>query len=252
MRTSMKIRDVVEKILATSLVGSVKEDKVVSEEERNECYSVKSEDVSQLVSDCCKDEYGVLSNVLCVMRKLRMSFTCSLTVQVTMLLWCIWLNRNDKIWNDNVQMPNQIGRHVFDAWNEWYSVHKLQRNIVSMTIDLGVRRWEKPALGWVKCNVDVAFVTGSKKTSVGLCFCDNNGQFMAGMTQWQQNVISTVEGETCALLLAMKKAIHTGLDRVQFESDSNVLIDVIHMKRRGNSEFLSIVHDILLVLYRLF
>ncbi|MCI21745.1 hypothetical protein A2U01_0042915, partial [Trifolium medium] len=34
-----------------------------------------------------------------------------------MLLWSIWHNRNDEVWNDNVQMPNQIGRHVFDAWN---------------------------------------------------------------------------------------------------------------------------------------
>ncbi|GAU51416.1 hypothetical protein TSUD_88710 [Trifolium subterraneum] len=43
----------------------------------------------------------------------------------------------------------------------------------------------------------------------------------------------------------MEEARHRGLDRVQFESDSKVLIEAIHMKRRGNSEFLSIVHDIL-------
>ncbi|GAU37233.1 hypothetical protein TSUD_375350 [Trifolium subterraneum] len=40
--------------------------------------------------------------------------------RVAMLLWCIWHNRNDKLWNDNVQMPRQFGRHVFDAWNDWY------------------------------------------------------------------------------------------------------------------------------------
>ncbi|PNX92387.1 hypothetical protein L195_g015522, partial [Trifolium pratense] len=34
--------DVVERILATPFVGSVREDKVVLEEERNGCYSVKS------------------------------------------------------------------------------------------------------------------------------------------------------------------------------------------------------------------
>ncbi|GAU19540.1 hypothetical protein TSUD_303530 [Trifolium subterraneum] len=43
--------------------------------------------------------------------------------------------------------------------------------------------WEKPPIGWIKCNVDAAFVSGSGKTSVGLCFCDNNGQFMADMAQ---------------------------------------------------------------------
>ncbi|GAU22924.1 hypothetical protein TSUD_326970, partial [Trifolium subterraneum] len=134
--------------------------------------------------------------------------------RVAMLLWCIWHNRNDKLWNDNVQMPHLV-------------------------------RWEKPALDWVKCNVDVAFVSGSGRTSVGLCFRDDNGHFMAGMTQWQQTMISSVEGEAWALLLAMEAARHRGLDRVQFESDSKVLIEAIHMQRRGNSEFLSIVHDIL-------
>ncbi|GAU19453.1 hypothetical protein TSUD_76970 [Trifolium subterraneum] len=115
--------------------------------------------------------------------------------RVTMLLWCIWHNRNDKLWNDNVQMPRQIGRHAFDAWNDWYSVHKLQSNNVSGTTEADLVRWEKPALDWVKCNVDVAFVSGSGRTSVGLCFRDNSGHFMAGMTQWQQTVISFVEGE---------------------------------------------------------
>ncbi|GAU33973.1 hypothetical protein TSUD_61040 [Trifolium subterraneum] len=106
-------------------------------------------------------------------------------------------------------------------------------------------RWEKPALDWVKCNIDVAFVPGSGRTSMGLCFRDNSGHFMAGMTQWQQTMISSVEGEAWALLLAMEEARYKVLDRVQFESDSKVLIEAIHMKRRGNSEFLSIVHDIL-------
>ncbi|GAU21441.1 hypothetical protein TSUD_32720 [Trifolium subterraneum] len=141
--------------------------------------------------------------------------------RVTMLLWCIWHNRNDKFWNDNVHMPRQIRRHAFDAWNDWYSVHKLQSNIVSGTTEANLVR-----------------------TSVGLCFRDNSGHFMVGMTQWQQTVISFVEGEAWALLLAMEEARHRGLDRVQFESDLKVLIEAIHIKRRGNSEFLSIVHDI--------
>jgi hypothetical protein len=39
--------------------------------------------------------------------------------RVTMLLWCIWHNRNDKIWNDNIQMSSQIERQTFDAWNSY-------------------------------------------------------------------------------------------------------------------------------------
>ncbi|GAU36566.1 hypothetical protein TSUD_277720 [Trifolium subterraneum] len=322
-------KDAIEKILETPLVSSVREDKVVWEEERDECYSVKSGYKLAMRYIIGNDKYHVVGNwngiwkaqaphkarhllwrlcrgclptrarllerrVECTLNcpvcdeeiedELHIFFRCAVardswsaaglsfvlhnatyqqtnamdrifavcnnessdTVgRVAMLLWSIWHNRNDKLWNDNVQMPRQTGRHAFDAWNDWYSVHKLQSNNVSRTTEEDLVRWEKPALDWVKCNVDAAFVSGSGRTSVGLCFRDNSGHFMAGMTQWQQTVISSVEGEAWALLLAMEEARHRGLDRVQFESDSKVLIEAIHMQRRGNSEFLSIVHDIL-------
>ncbi|GAU22779.1 hypothetical protein TSUD_142180 [Trifolium subterraneum] len=309
-------RDVAEKILETPLVSSVREDKVVWEEERNGCYSVKSGYKLAMCYLIGSDKYHVMGNwngiwkaqaphkarhllwrlcrgclptrsrllkrqVECTLNchvcdeeiedELHIFFRCAVardswsaaglssvlhnamyqqtnvmdrifaicsnessdTVgRVAILLWCIWKNRNDKLWNDNVQMSRQIGRHAFDAWNDW-------------TTEADLVRWEKPDLDWVKCNVNVAFVSGTGRTSMGLCFRDNSGHFMAGMTQWQQTVISSVEGEAWTLLLAMEEARHRGLNRVQFESDSKVLIEAIHMKRRGNSEFLSIVHDIL-------
>ncbi|GAU35307.1 hypothetical protein TSUD_389320 [Trifolium subterraneum] len=310
------IGDVAESILETPLVNSVREDKMVWEEERNGYYSVKSDYKLAMCYIIGSDKYHVAGNWngiwkaqaphkarhllwrLCrgclptryrlVERRVECNLNCpmcdeeiedeihifircavardswcaaglssvlhndayqqsnamdrifvvcsnessDIVGRVAMLLWCIWQNRNDKLWNDNVQTPRQIGRYAFDAWNDW-------------TTEADLVRWEKPALGWVKCNVDVAFVPGSGRTSVGLCFRNNRGQVMAGMTQWQQTVMSSVEGEAWTLLLAMEEARHRGLDRVQFESDSKVLVEAIHMKRRGNSEFLSIVHDII-------
>jgi hypothetical protein len=45
--------------------------------------------------------------------------------RVATLFWNIWHNRNDKIWNDNVRRPSQVGQAAFDQWNEWIAVHKL-------------------------------------------------------------------------------------------------------------------------------
>ncbi|GAU42252.1 hypothetical protein TSUD_327300 [Trifolium subterraneum] len=278
--------DVAKRILETLLVSSVCEDKVVWEEERNGCYSVKSGyklDMRYIIGSdkyhvagnwngiwkaqaphkarhllwrlcrgCLPTRYRLLErrvecNLNCpvcdedIDDELHIFVTCAVardswcaaglssvlhsaayqqsnardrifvvcsnersdTVgRVAMLLWCIWHNRNDKLWNYNVQMPRQIGRYAFDAWNDWYSVHKLQSNSMSGTTEADLIRWKKPALGWVKCNVDVAFLSGSGRTSVGVCFRDNSGQFMAGITQWQQTVMSPVEGEAWTLLLA--------------------------------------------------
>ncbi|GAU46371.1 hypothetical protein TSUD_141290 [Trifolium subterraneum] len=243
-------RDVAEKILETPLFSSVCEDKVVWDEERNGCYSVKSGyklDMRYLIGS---DKYHVMGNwngiwkaqaphkarhllwrlcrgclptrsrllerrVECTLNcpvcdeeiedELHIFFRCAVAQDSwsaaglssilhnattnKLMLWIVFSLFAA------MKMPRQIGRHAFDAWNDWYSVHKLQSNNVSGTTEADLVRWEKPALDWVKCNVDVAFVAGSGRTSMGLCFRDNSGHFMAGMTQWQQTVISSVEGE---------------------------------------------------------
>ncbi|XP_045821892.1 uncharacterized protein LOC123914765 [Trifolium pratense] len=108
---------------------------------------------------------------------------------------------------------------AFVVWNEWFSVHQLQRHNVVPVDDPRPVRWEKPGVRWIKCNVDAAFVVGSGVTSMGLCFRDTNGHFVAGLTKWQQPFYSIVEGEALTLLHAMKEAIHRGFELVQFESD---------------------------------
>ncbi|GAU45652.1 hypothetical protein TSUD_400890 [Trifolium subterraneum] len=261
-----------EKILETPLVSSVREDKVVWEEERNGCYSVKSGYKLAMRDIIGSDNYHVVGNWNGIWKAQaphkarhllwRLCRGC-LPTRSRLLERRVECTLNCPVCDEEIE--DEL--HIFfrcavarDSWsaaglssvlhnatyqqtNAMDRIFAVCSNESSDTVDLV--RWEKPALDWVKCNVDAAFVAGSGRTSVGLCFCDNSGHFMAGLTQWQQTVISSVEGEAWALLLAMEEARHRGLDRVQFESDSKVLIEAIHMQRRGNSEFLSIVHDIL-------
>ncbi|PNY10157.1 hypothetical protein L195_g006726 [Trifolium pratense] len=107
--------------------------------------------------------------------------------RVASLFWCICHNRNDNIWNDNIKTSSQVGRMAFAVWNEWFIVHQLQCHSVPVG-DLMPVRWEKPGASWIKCNVDATFVDGSGVTSMGLNFRNTNGQFVVGLTQWQQPV----------------------------------------------------------------
>ncbi|GAU32980.1 hypothetical protein TSUD_358470 [Trifolium subterraneum] len=270
---------VVEEIIATPLISSVKEDKVIWEEERNGCYSVKSgynlsmrcifrsdrhhvegnwNDIwkaqsphktrhllwrlcrgclptrvrlTQHYVDCelscpvCDDEveddihvfFGCVAGRECWMAAglsqllenpayqngtvTDMVFgMCrnednAMLGRVSSLFCCIWHDRNDKICNDNVQSPSQVGRMTFAVWNEWFTIHQLRCQNIAPVADPRPVRWEKPGVGWIKCNVDAAFVAKSSITSMGICFRDTNGQFVAGLTQWQQSVYSIVEGE---------------------------------------------------------
>jgi hypothetical protein len=69
--------------------------------------------------------------------------------------------------------------------------------------------------------------------------------FVADFTQRQLATLSTVEGEAWALLQARNEANHRGLDRVQFESGTQVLTKAIQIGRSGNLEFSLAVVDII-------
>ncbi|KAK2384127.1 hypothetical protein QL285_071503 [Trifolium repens] len=84
---------------------------------------------------------------------------------------------------------------------------------------------------------------------MSVCFRNISGEFTAGLTHRQQLALSTEEGETWALLQDVNEVKHRGLERVQFESDSQVLVEVIRTKRQDISEFLSIVNDIILIMF---
>jgi ribonuclease HI len=57
---------------------------------------------------------------------------------------------------------------------------------------------------------------------------------VAAVTTWQETLLSTVEGEATALLRAMEKARDRGFVHVQFESNSQFLVDGFPLKQRCN------------------
>ncbi|GAU48605.1 hypothetical protein TSUD_327170 [Trifolium subterraneum] len=215
LHENYKAWNIAEKILETPLVSSVREDKVVWEEERNGCYSVKS-------GGCLPTRSRLLERrVECTLN----CHVCDEEIEDELHIFFRCAVARDS-WSA-AGLSSVLHNATYQQTNAMDRIFAMCSNESSDTVGR------------------VAMLLWCIWTSVRLCFRDNSGHFMAGMTQWQQTVISSVEREAWALLLAMEEARHRGLDRVQFESDLKVLIETIHMKRRGNSEFLSIVHDII-------
>ncbi|MCI07057.1 hypothetical protein A2U01_0028120 [Trifolium medium] len=67
--------------------------------------------------------------------------------RVAVLLWCIWQNRNDWIWNAHKRDATQLGQQAYVMWQEWYSVHnRLHNSNVIPSVQRNVS-WEKPSQG---------------------------------------------------------------------------------------------------------
>jgi hypothetical protein len=103
-------------------------------------------------------------------------------------------------------------------------------------------QWQRPVLGWWKCNVDASFYGNTEHTSWGWCIHNLQGQFVAAGCYYVADKLTIIEGEALALLEAISEASS------MFESDFKTVVDAVHTNQSGNSEFNSIIFSIKLLL----
>jgi hypothetical protein len=108
-----------------------------------------------------------------------------------MTLWCIWKRRNEKLWNDVDIRPDVSVRLARESLVQWQQVRRKQQQMQAISThssgllvqnNTSTIRWEKPAPGEVKCNVDMAIFKDQGCYGVGMCLRDENGHFIAAKT----------------------------------------------------------------------
>ncbi|KAH9684396.1 reverse transcriptase domain-containing protein [Citrus sinensis] len=93
----------------------------------------------------------------------------------------IWVNRNNKVWNNTAcsvcQILNSAGQFLY----QWQAAKRQVFDINDDTQRLvhGALCWEKPKFGWVKCNVDAAVFASQGKIGIGCVIRNSQGGFLA-------------------------------------------------------------------------
>ncbi|MCH94979.1 cytochrome P450, partial [Trifolium medium] len=159
--------------------------------------------------------------------------------KVAMLIWVLWNNRNNCVWNNTKESGQQLGYKAKCLWNEWNAVQNIRGS--TRIRQQQVHSWQKPQQQWYKCNVDAGFHNAAGKTSVGWCVRDSTGRFVITGSSWINGRCSIMEGEAIAILEAMKELQQRGYTNVIFETDSQTVENSIHNIHSGVSEFSSIV-----------
>jgi ribonuclease HI len=161
------------------------------------------------------------------------------------LVWTLWQNRNNKVWQDEQECGRRLGINAHQFWLDWVQFQNFQQHRTVRSAQLQQQvRWQKPPVGWFKCNTDAAFHDASNKTSAGWILRNYTGNFVMAGTAWYQGKYSIIEGEAKALLEAMRTMEQNGFSHVIFETDSKNVVDAIHNLRLGISEFSSIICNI--------
>jgi hypothetical protein len=87
------------------------------------------------------------------------------------LMWFIWQNRNNNVWNDSSSNAHQLGIQAANYWNQWAVVHGLlddqQQHHHSHTVAGNLVQWQQPPNGSLKCNVDTSFFNAAGSTGWG-------------------------------------------------------------------------------------
>ncbi|PNX96273.1 hypothetical protein L195_g019476 [Trifolium pratense] len=120
---------------------------------------------------------------------------------IAMLLWVLWNNRNNRVWNDMHEPGTTLRVKAQHRWAEWFSVSQVQHNR-----------------------------TQTEQHQQAL---DGRNQLKDG-TAWMMGSFSIVEGESIALLEALKALEQRGTSHVIFEPDSKSVVDAIHHLRGAN------------------
>ncbi|XP_045811195.1 uncharacterized protein LOC123905578 [Trifolium pratense] len=155
-----------------------------------------------------------------------------------MLVWILWNNRNNWVWNNVKDSGQQLCGKAMHLWNEWDAVQQIRdRNNSRPQVHQQNTQWKQPEFGWLKCNVDAGFHIEQGVTSAGWCVRDYLGQFVLAGTSWIKGKCSIIDGEALALFEAMKELERWGLTNVIFETDSKSVVDAIRCSYVGLSDF---------------
>ncbi|XP_058753188.1 uncharacterized protein LOC131626389 [Vicia villosa] len=142
----------------------------------------------------------------------KMSDTCSLGVilltnvegkedrqvagRVIVVIWMLWNNRNNFIWNNERDGYVHLGTQAFHTWQDWFGA---QEDYISNSISNQHQTdWNPSSNGWLKCNMDVGFNRQRKTTNRGWCVRDCHNNFVFVGITWDYGLYSTVEAEAMA------------------------------------------------------
>ncbi|XP_073017389.1 uncharacterized protein [Primulina eburnea] len=155
-----------------------------------------------------------------------------------MVLWNIWRQRNDKVWNDTFNDPSTTVRLALKFLCDWLRAKQLSQEIADAhSLESGCPDWHKPPRLAIKCNVDAAFFPVDQKIGIGCILRNENGKFLRCRTCVIVGAFSVKEGEAMGLLEALSWVRRLGLKKVYFEMDAKGVVEAIKASDVGISEF---------------
>jgi hypothetical protein len=114
------------------------------------------------------------------------------------LMWSIWKNQNNKVWNDSAESCQAICDRATSFLASWEHAQELKQAPLDSRRNTHVS-WTKPSPGRYKCNVDAAFFEDIDTLGIGICIRDAGGAFVLARSEYFSPLIDIHIGEAMAV-----------------------------------------------------
>ncbi|CAN1746948.1 LINE-1 retrotransposable element ORF2 protein [Linum perenne] len=153
--------------------------------------------------------------------------TVDLCERFITVLWSIWGERNNRVWQNKKTSAAWIVKLGMDSLREWQEVqHPTAPR--SANTEIQCLKWHPPPPGTVTCNVDVALFNDERRTGFGRIARDHSGRTLHFSMVSKPGLGIVKEGEAEAISDALLWMEAEGVVHGLVESDAQGVVKAIH------------------------
>jgi hypothetical protein len=179
---------------------------------------------------------GIIFNILQVLDGGDAALFCC-------LLWSIWKQRNNKIWNEVIDAQCFVFERAKTLLQDWLAAKDFRQQSANIQRPTENPRWQKPLEGRFKCNIDASFSRRLNRIGIGMCIRDDSGTFVLAKTEWISPLCDVHVGEALGLLSALEWVHELQLGPIDFELDAKRVVDRFLSTNNDVTEFGSIINN---------
>ncbi|KAJ1416901.1 Ribonuclease H-like superfamily [Sesbania bispinosa] len=161
-----------------------------------------------------------------------------------MVLWSLWKQRNEKVWEGVQRATSEVVTRAQEAFTDWNCVKSCGEVGITSVVTSHNFCWFPPQAGRVKCNVDAALFADQNGFGVGLCLRDDKGQYIKSKVLYHHGSPPPREAEALGLLDALSWLGELGMLEVDIELDCKEVVDALHGEAGSLNEFGDILNTV--------
>ncbi|KAJ6953207.1 hypothetical protein NC652_005034 [Populus alba x Populus x berolinensis] len=143
--------------------------------------------------------------------------------RMVVTMWFLLNQRNSRIWNGSMAGVQSVVQQGLEAW-------KCVRQIVqhSVNVQRQSQKWEKPPVGFLKCNIDADILDQGVAMGAGFVIRNNEGAVVYCGCWKIRGYFSPTLAEALCLKNVLQFMISQGLSNVRMELDAKIVVDGIN------------------------